>query len=356
MAALSGPDAEKKDLPQGRLQETKGLVSTHAQRTRAAAMTGAVCAALAILAPARPARGQEPGARPSPAPITLVDPGTAPFSSGELSQALLARLTGAADVTPPQVRVAGAGGVVTVEVGDRSRRVELGDRTGPAAARVVALVVAELMSDAAADLAEAAEAGRTESASPGVRVPQASDETPPASLSAAPSPEPSAPLRPLLLSVTGGVARGIGSEELLAGTVDADLVVALGDGGFRLTPSAGLIYMPTRNDGTWSEVSFTSAIARVLAGRNFGFLDLAGGPFVARYSIGGANPHAGALFGAEALARIAAPLSRRARLVAETRVHAYGNRVRVAWADGNGYATPRLELTFGVGLAWDWSS
>jgi hypothetical protein len=320
-------------------------------------MSGAVCAALAILAPAGPAHGQERAvAGPSTAPITLVDPATAPFSSGELSQALLARLTGAADVTPPEVRVAGAGGVVTVEVGDRSRRVELGDRTGPAAARIVALVVAELMSDAASDSAEAPGAADGESASPNVHVPPAPDGTPPASLAAAPSPEPSGPIRPLFLSVTGGVAKGIGAEELLAGTVDADLVVALGDGGFRLTPSAGLVYMPTRNDETWRKVSFTGAVARLLGGRNFGLLDLAAGPFVTRYSIGGANAHAGTLFGAEALARLAAPLSRHTRLVVATRVHAYGNRVRVAWVDGNGYATPRLELTIAVGLAWDWSS
>ena len=114
--------------------------------------------------------------------------------------------------------------------------------------------------------------------------------------------------------------------------------------------------MPTRNAGTWGEVSFASASARVLAGGSFGVVDLFGGPFVAGYSVGGATQHAGVLFGAEALARVAMPLSRRTRLVFATRVHAYGNRVRVLWADGGAYATPRLELTIGVGLAWDWTS
>jgi hypothetical protein len=114
--------------------------------------------------------------------------------------------------------------------------------------------------------------------------------------------------------------------------------------------------MPTRNAGTWGEVSFASASARVLAGGSFAVVDLFGGPFVAPYSVRGATEHAGVLFGAEALARITVPLSRRTRLVLATRVHAYGNRVRVVWADGGAYATPRLELTISVGLAWDWTS
>jgi len=158
------------------------------------------------------------------------------------------------------------------------------------------------------------------------------------------------------LYVTSGLAKGVGSEELLAGTLDADLAVPVGLSGLRLAPSAGLVYMPTRNAGTWGEVSFASAAARLLAGGSWGVVDLFGGPFVAGYTIRGATQDAGVLFGAEALARIAIPLSRRTRLVFATRVHAYGNRVRVLWADGGAYATPRLELTIGVGLAWDWTS
>ena len=121
-------------------------------------------------------------------------------------------------------------------------------------------------------------------------------------------------------------------------------------------PSAGLVYMPTRNPGTWNQVSYTGAMARLLAGGGTGPVDLFAGPFVAPYKIEGATAHAGVLFGAEALARLTAPLSRRLRLVVATRLHAYGNRVRVVWADGAGYATPRFELTIGVGLAWDWTS
>ena len=50
-------------------------------------------AALALVAVVRPALAEERAAdAPLPAPITLVDPGAAPFSSAELAHALLARL------------------------------------------------------------------------------------------------------------------------------------------------------------------------------------------------------------------------------------------------------------------------
>ena len=304
-------------------------------------------AGLALAALGRTAAGQE-----LPAPITMVDPGTAPFSSAELGQALLARLFPGEDAGPPPVRIAPAGeGAVTGAVGDRSRMVTLGDRTGPAAARIVALVIAELMSDAAeSDPKRDADATRP----PGAVVPGVSNAEP-AAVVAAPALTPPGSAPPLRLTITAGVAKGMGSEELMAGTLDADLAVPLA-GRLRLAPSAGLVYMPTRNAGSWNEVSFSSAVARVLGGGSFGLVDLYVGPFAARYSIGGANEHAGVLFGAEVLARLAAPLSRRTRLVVATRGHAYGNRVRAVWADGNGYATPRLELTIGVGLAWDWAS
>jgi hypothetical protein len=162
-------------------------------------------------------------------------------------------------------------------------------------------------------------------------------------------------LPPPRLSLTGGLAKGAAAEELFAGTVDADVVLSL-SGGVRLMPSAGLVYMPTRNSGSWHQVSYSAAMVRVLAGTNRDPLDLYAGPFVAPYKIEGATADAGVLFGAEALARLTAPLSRRLRLVVAARAHAYGNRVRVIWPDGGAYSTPRFELTIGVGLAWDWTS
>jgi hypothetical protein len=323
-------------------------VSAHEQRIGWATIARFACAGLAFAAVAQPARGQaQTPDQPSSAPITLVDPGAVPFSSTDLAQALLARLFPEEELSPSRVRVGpAAAGAVDVKVGDRSRRVALGERNGPAAARVVALVIAEIMSSGPEVEAEGA-AGDDEDDAP---------VSPLVTVSAPTEPVPAVRGAPPRLYVTTGVAKGVGAEELLAGTLDVDLALQVGRSGLRLAPSAGLVYMPTRNAGTWGEVSFASAAARLLAGGSWGVVDLFGGPFVAPYSVRGATQHAGVLFGAEALARIAVPLSRRTRLVFATRLHAYGNRVRVVWADGGAYATPRLELTISVGLAWDWTS
>src|SRR4029079_5063129 len=77
------------------------------------------------------------------------------FSSAELTQALLARLFPADDgADPPGLRIAPAGaGTVNVQISDRSRVVAIAARSGPAAARVIALVIAELLSGAGAEAA-----------------------------------------------------------------------------------------------------------------------------------------------------------------------------------------------------------
>jgi hypothetical protein len=310
------------------------------------------CVGLALGAAARPASGQEtssdsPG--PAPAPLAAVDPGL-PFSTGELAQALLARLSPADEPGPPQLKVEPAGAdAVTIQVGDRKRVVQIGERTGPAAARVVALVIAELLSDGPNAAQE--EGG----AAPAVTVARSQNETAAPVLISSPS-VASGLSPPPRLCVTGGATKGLGTEELLAGTIDADVVLPYGPAWARVAPSAGFALMPKRNDGTFDEVGFRSAVGRLLAGGDFGPLELLGGPFLAAYSITGATEHAGVLLGGEALARFTLPLSRRLSLVAAARFDVYANRVRVRWVDGGGYATPRAGVSIGVGVAWDWSS
>jgi hypothetical protein len=313
-----------------------------------------VCVGLVLGAAARPASGQETSsdsAGPAPAPLPTVEPGL-PFSSGELAQALLARLSPADEPGPPRLKVEPAGAdAVTIQVGDRKRLVQIGERTGPAAARVVALVIAELLSDEA----EAAADDRAAAPAPAVTVARSQDERGAPVLTSPPS-VPSGPSSPPRLCVTGGATKGLGTEELLAGTIDAEVVLPYGPAWARVAPSAGLVLMPTRNGGTFDEVGFRSAVGRLLAGGGFGPLELLGGPFAAAYSITGATAHAGVLFGGEALARFTLPLSRRLSLVAALRVDVYANRVRVRWVDGGGYATPRVGAALGVGLAWEWPS
>jgi hypothetical protein len=286
-----------------------------------------------------------------------------PFSSGELAQALLARLFPTDDATLPRLQVAPAdSGTVAVQVGSRSRVVTLAERTGPGAARVVALVIAELMTidPEVAEQPEEAEETDEDDASPASRAgtrAEAAKRPAPITI-AAPAVQPTEAGTPRRLFVTAGAAKGIGSDELLAATVDADVALAspFGPSWLRLTPSVGLVYTPTHDAGTVREVSFSEGILRALGGGDLGPLDLAAGPFVAGYAIQGVASHTGILFGAEALARWGTPLSLRTRLVIAARVHAYGNRLRVAFSEGGTYATPRLEATLGVGLAWDWPS
>jgi hypothetical protein len=151
------------------------------------------------------------------------------------------------------------------------------------------------------------------------------------------------------------LANPILNDENIDGTA-----VAGGDSieykGVRLAPSAGLVWRTTRLTATWYEVSYTAVVARLLGGTSIGWVDLFGGPFVVRYGIGGINPNAGYLFGAEALARVSVPLSTHVRFVVATRAHAYADRVRVAYPNDIGFATPRFELSLGIGLGWDWSS
>jgi hypothetical protein len=284
-----------------------------------------------------------------PAPLTLTDPGALPFSDTELQQALLARLLPSpGEPGPASARIAAAGpGAVSVRVGDQTRVVVVGDRTGTAAARVVALVIAELMT--AAQSASGAPAS-----GPVVPLQQSAAIPPAARIDSGPA--AIVRRRSLRLSIAGGLSDGVGSDELTAATLDSDLVIPWRDTRWRLSPSAGLKVMPTRNAGTFDEVSFVSVVARLLGGATWGPIDLFAGPFVSAYAIGGATAHRGILFGGEAMARVVAPLSGSLRLAVETRVDGYANRVRALWLGGGAYATPRVGLGIGLGLAWEWAS
>lgn len=314
------------------------------------AVASLACAALACAVAVRSARADEPGAGSTPFTLSGSEP--LPFSDAELQGALLARLLrppadGAAAPVARLERM--AGGAVVVRLGDQTRVVQLGDRTGPAAARVVALVIADMVSMPAPVVAAA-------SPSPAPTPPAAAPVAVAAPLVVEAAPGPVRPARAARLGVTGGVSKGIGAQELLAGALNVDLVIPIARSRWRWSPSAGLMMMPTRNTGSLDEVSFVGGVGRLLGGRAWGPAEVLLGPFVSAYSVGGATPHAGVLYGGEAVARLAAPLSSRLRLVVDGRADAYVNRVRVHWADGNAYATPRLGLSIGAGLAWDWAS
>lgn len=279
---------------------------------------------------------------------TLNGPGALPFSEAELQQALLARLfPSPSEPGPQRAQVDPSGpGVVSVRVGDRTRSVTVGDRTGSAAARVVALVIADLLSEAAVPDEKLAVA-------PSVHQPVE------VVLVDAGTPDLQALVRQsgrrCRLAVTVGASRGTDAGESVAGTLNGDLVITQGNGRFNLAPSVGLTKMPTRNAGTMYEVSSWELAARMLVGFSRGPVDVLAGPLAAIYSPGGATSLSWILFGGEVMARVAAPLSRRLRLTMDARVDGWANRMRVTWADGRTYTTtPRIGIGGGIGLAWDW--
>jgi hypothetical protein len=324
--------------------------------TSIARLASALVVSALALAPAV-ARGDDGVAAGSAHAVQLLGPEGLPFSNEELDQALLARLLRdeAAHRPVPWMEPADAGEVV-VHVGERSRVVAVGDRTGPAAARVVALVIAELLSNTEAAPSEhAAPAAAAAAADPSAPIVVVA-EPPPAGSPAAIAPATSRTIfaAGTRLSVTAGISKGTGVEELASGAVDADLVLPVGRGRLCIAPSLGLTAMPTRNAGSYDQVSFHAAVARVLGGGSWGPVALLGGPFASSYSIDGATQASGVLFGAEALVRLEAPLFHQLRLVAAGRGDVFADRVRVRWADGRAYATPRLGLSLGLGLAWEW--
>ncbi len=296
-------------------------------------LTFAGMAGLAV-APAR-AAPEEPS---PPAAVDSPAPGL-PFSTVDLDRALLARLVAGAGVSGPRVEPAGPG-AVTVHLGDLERRVVVGDRVGPAAARIVALVIAEMLETAPAP-------------APAPR--RARQEEPIGAVAATPA-SPVVPERhQAWVSLAGGLAKGLGHEELLTDTIDLDVVWAP-KGRARIGPSLGLAVLPTRGAGSVEQVSFLDGTFRLLGGAGWGPVEVLAGPFLATYSIGGVTPHAGRLFGGEALGRLVAPLRPRLNLTATVRADVYANRVRVQWPDQEGFATPRIGLAIGVGLAWQWRS
>jgi hypothetical protein len=306
---------------------------------------------VALLAAAGPARAQT--AEAPPPGLTLVRPEALPFSDADLQQALKARLSPVGRAGPPHATVEPVGEeAVTVSVGEASQLVTLGDRSGPAAARVVALVIAELVSEAAeASPAPAA----APAAEPKVVAAPAAPHEPPASISVGAEPvQGRAWAR--RLSVTAGLAKGTNGEEWLAETLDVDLALDLPWEGPRLYPSIGLTIMPTRNQGQAEEASFRAIAARALAGGRLGPVDVAAGLVVSPYSIGGAVLHSGVLVGGETMGQLMFSLSHHLRLCTGLRVDVFADRVRALFADGRAYATPRIQIGLGVGLAWDWAS
>jgi hypothetical protein len=277
--------------------------------------------------------------------------GDAPFSAAELDDAVRARVPVAPpdDEGHPRVIVASDGAdAVTVRAGDKTQRVDLGDRRGTAAARIVALVIADLMADELA---------------PSVASAEAAEATDGAGAAAARAPEtPAVLVRDATANViaqdtvriagTVGGSRGVGAQESVCFRADVDVSRPV-EGRLVAGGSVGLVLIPTRNAGQPDEFSYTAAMARASIGWRADRLELGAGPFVSPYKLGGTTDAAGLLAGAGVTARVVTPLSSRSQLVVAARADGYANRIHVNWLGFGGFATPRLDFGLAVGLAWD---
>jgi len=261
--------------------------------------------------------------------VTIEEP--VPFSREELEASIAARWPPAApgSPTPPLIIGPASPAGIVVRMGSKADLVPVGDRRGSSAARVVALVVTDLMSQEIAPPQGPLLAPRR----PGPE----------------PRPEPG-PLA-LRLTVVGGLSKGSGDEEPYGFAVDADATLSVRPVVLGLMLGGG--WIPRRRAGRPDEVAFADAVGRLVIGWRRDPFEILAGPFVSPYTLTGAVEHTGVLFGAGVIGRLAPRLTRRLRLVVSFRADGHTNRTHVSWNTGGGFATPRWDATFGAGLAWD---
>jgi len=284
-----------------------------------------------------------PMAASAAAAIQLRTTGELPFTPEELEQAAGARLAMSADTGAAVVIVGPADEAgVQVRMGDRRTVVVVGARAGLAAARIVALAIAELAADAPADASTAQPA-----AAPAPKAP--------AAIAAAIPPPASPPPRPpVTISVALGGAKGLDAAEPLTGTCEADVTLPLSR--FDVVGTLGVWEVPTRHAGLPDEASFVAGVVRASAGWRSGPWQLLLGPFVAPYRLEGGVDHTGVLAGGGAMVRVgsrfaAAP---KVQVFGSFRVDAFANRVRVSVVGAEAsFASPRLAAAVAVGVGWD---
>jgi len=285
-----------------------------------------------------------PAAASATTAIRLQTTGELPFTAEELEQAAGARMamraeTGAAIVIVGPADEAG----VQLRMGERRTVVRVGAHVGLAAARIVALAIAEL----AAETSTEAAPPRPEPPRP-APVAQAEDAPPPALAPSRPPPR---------ISIALGASKGMDATEPFTGTFEADATLPLRH--FDVVGTLGVWVAPTRNPGRSDEASFVAGVARASAGWRSGPLQLLLGPFVAPYRLEGGVSNVGVLAGGGATLRVgrrfaAAP---KVTLFGSLHVDAFVNRVSVSLIGAEpSFATPRVAAGLGVGIGWDLGS
>jgi hypothetical protein len=351
--------------------------------------------------------------RAEPAPALAIEiHESVPFDRAELEAALLPRLDDASAETraaaySARVQVSAGDGGVLVRAGARQRTVPLGERSGAAAARVVALVILDLvlsegpslpmpLEAPVADETPEASAGPVEvAAAPATPAPASAAPATPAPVAAAsimmvpsgltnllaftappppppppvprpdaapalqvaPRPTPARPDAPFLvrLSGLGGAMLGAdGDGSMLAAGAD----VRLGLGRWRAGAGLAWVRLPTHSYER-TDIGLNGAVLRLDAGRALGGVEVTATAFampsrLRTDSIGSPrDQHDRLLFGGGAAVRAGAGVAPGWRLEATAGIDVFGRRLRVRTPGEVLTSTPLLTISLAVGLSWE---
>ena len=284
--------------------------------------------------------------------IRLQTTGDLPFTANELEQAVGARFAMSAAASAELVTVGPVDEAgVQVRMGEREATVSIGAYSGLAAARVVALAIAEI----AAEAPDSADAAPSESAPPTVVAPPPTGPpsiATPSALRPGATPPQDAPVR---LSIALGTAKGTETFEPFIWTCEA--AAAFPRRGFDLVAGLGVWGVPTINAGRPDEVSFMAGVVRAGAGWRVGPVQVVLGPFVAPYRLEGPLvSHTGLLAGGSVMARAGwRPFAAsNVEVFGSLRGDVFANRAAfAAYNSDPSFATPRVAASLALGIGWD---
>lgn len=270
------------------------------------------------------------------APLRAEVPHGVPFDESELAAALGARVP---ELDRSEVLLAWLDGRLLVTLRTRVRVVELGTAQHAEAARVVALVLADLARE------------EPPPAAPRPEVLPAPVALPIGRSSAA---APTLPDRARFgVDVTG--QRGLVAEE--PWSLDAGLSVSgLLLRRLVLSVRAGYMTVPSiRSRATSTVVRLDALSLRPAVGVRFKLLELMTGPSLIPYWVHGGAGHNALLAGGSVQLTLWLPVVRSLRIAARVCFDVFGNRARIYAGGDRVLTTPRSMLGLSLGFAWGWS-
>ena len=250
-----------------------------------------------------------PAAWGTPAPEPAIDVGPdVPFEAAQIEVALRGRLASDADL-PPTVHIVARAWGVEIQVARLHREVALDGRTGPDAARLVALAMLDLLEQPAAEI---------------------SDDAP------ITAPEPSSP--PLELSAYGGAAQWSGTLT----SVGAGVVVPAGGHLVGIDAAAGRLVS--------GDFQLTTATFRVGAIARTGPVEARGGLVVAPLFVSDGDGDTTVLFGLGGSVAYRVGISEPVRLVMRAGADFFATRTEYTRMGVPAASTPWLAPWFALGI------